>query len=308
MHPVRLQVLLAPEVGRESMNEITVVVEAKNLLGEGPVWCPRERVLWWVDIISREILRLDPATGQVDRWRTERRPCCLAVRDVGGLMVAFDKGFGAFDPRSGLVTWRADNERDTPRTRINDGKVDRRGRFFVGTLDDELKEHLGALYRFDPDGTITSLDIGFGISNGPAWSPDDLRFYFGDSMDKAIYVYDFDMNAGTVANKRVFATIDANPGIPDGATVDAEGCLWSAQWDAWRVVRYRPDGTVERVLKMPVRRPTSCMFGGNDLRTLYVTSAIWDPSDPRLVDEPEAGSLFAVDVGVRGLPEPRFAG
>ncbi len=127
-------------------------------------------------------------------------------------------------------------------------------------------------------------------------------------MDKAIYAYDYDAASGTVANKRVFATIDDGPGIPDGATVDAEGCLWNAQWDAWRVVRYRPDGTIDRTIRMPVSRPTSCMFGGPDLTTLYVTSAIWDETDPRLVNEPLAGSLFAVDVGVRGLKEPRFAG
>jgi sugar lactone lactonase YvrE len=290
------------------MTEVTVVVEAKNLLGEGPVWSTRDQVLWWVDIIGRQILRLDPATGSLDRWPTEMRPCCLAEHEAGGLVVAFDKGFGLFDPESAAVTWIADSEKDNPRTRINDGKVDRRGRFVVGTLDDKLKEHLGALYRLDPDGTVTELDAGFGISNGPAWSPDDRRFYFGDSMDKAIYAYDYDAASGTVANKRVFATIDDGPGIPDGATVDAEGCLWNAQWDAWRVVRYRPDGTIDRTIRMPVSRPTSCMFGGPDLTTLYVTSAIWDPADPRLVDEPLAGSLFAIDVGVRGLPEPRFAG
>jgi L-arabinonolactonase len=176
------------------------------------------------------------------------------------------------------------------------------------TLDDELKEHLGALYRLDPDGESAQLDRGFGISNGPAWSPDDKRFYFGDSMDKAIYVYDFDAEAGSVANKRVFATIDDGPGIPDGATVDAEGYLWNAHWDAWRIVRYAPNGRVDREIKMPVRRPTSCMFGGPHLETLYVTSAIWDPADPLLADEPLAGGVFALNVGVRGLPEPRFAG
>lgn len=290
------------------MTEVKVAVETHSLLGEGPVWCPRERVLWWVDILCREILRLTPATGAVDRWKTEKRPCCLAVRKHGGLLVAFDKGFGTFDPASGQVTWLADLEKDNPRTRINDGKVDRCGRFFVGTLDEELKEHLGALYRLDADATTAKLDVGFGISNGPAWSADDRRFYFSDSMDKAIYVYDYDAAWGTVANKRVFASLDDGPGIPDGATVDAEGCLWSAHWDAWRVVRYWPDGAIDRVIRLPVRRPTSCMFGGPDLRQMYVTSAIWDPNDPELAKEPLAGSLFVLDVSVPGLPEPRFAG
>lgn len=291
------------------MAEITCVVESKNLLGEGPVWDAREGVLWWVDIIGRKVLRLIPATGEVRDWPTERRPCCLAVRESGGLVVAFDKGFGAFDPDTGAVTWFADNEAGNARTRINDGKVDRRGRFWVGTLDDELKEHLGALYRLDPDHTSFCADTGFGISNGPAWSPDDRVFYFGDSMDKTIWAYDFDADAGIVANKRLFATVDPDgPGIPDGATVDAEGCLWNAQWDAWQVVRYRPDGSIESVLKMPVRRPTSISFGGPDLTTLYITSAIWDPDSPELADEPLAGNVFAVETGIRGLPEPRYIG
>ncbi len=290
------------------MTNVAVVVESKNLLGEGPVWCSRDRVLWWVDIIGREILRFDAGTAILDRWPTEMRPCCLAVREAGGLIVGFDKGFGLFAPETGTVTWYADNEKDTLRTRINDGKCDRRGRFFVGTLDDELKEHLGALYRLDANGVTSQIDRGFGISNGPAWSPDDKTFYVGDSMDRAIYVYDFDAGAGTVSNKRVFATIDDGAGIPDGATVDAEGFLWNAQWDAWRVVRYAPDGRVDRTIQMPVRRPTSCMFGGPDFTTLYVTSAIWDPSDPLLAGEPLAGAVFALETGVRGLPEPRFAG
>ncbi len=153
------------------MTEITVVVEAKNLLGEGPVWSTRDQVLWWVDILARQILRLDPATGRLDRWPTEMRPCCLAEREAGGLVVAFDKGFGLFDPQSAAVTWIADSEKDNPRTRINDGKVDRRGRFVVGTLDDELKEHLGALYRLDPDGTVTELDAGFRHFQRPGMEP-----------------------------------------------------------------------------------------------------------------------------------------
>lgn len=290
------------------MSDIRCVVESRNLLGEGPVWCPREQVLWWVDIKKRKILRLDTASGQVSQWATERRPCCLAVRESGGLVVAFDKGFGAFDPASGAVSWLADNEADTPRTRINDGKVDRRGRFWVGTLDDELKEHLGALYRFDADHATFQADSGYGISNGPAWSPDDRTFYFGDSMDKVIYAFDFDIDAGTVANRRVFATVDDGPGIPDGATVDSEGYLWNAQWDASRVVRYAPDGSIDRTLAMPVSRPTSISFGGPDLTTLYITSAIWDHDDPQTAKEPLAGNVFAVDVGIRGLPEPRFPG
>lgn len=289
------------------MTAITCVARTSNLLGEGPVWCPAERVLWWVDIEGRAIQRLNPATGAVDRWQTERRPCCLSTRADGRLLVALDKGLANLDPQTGALSWLADVEGHDARTRINDGKCDRRGRFWIGTLDDQLSEHLGALYRFDPDGSLSCADRGFGISNGPCWSPDDRRFYFGDSMDKVIYVYDFDAATGGIANRRVFARIEDVDGIPDGATVDAAGFVWNAQWDAWRIVRYAPDGRIDRIVKMPVRRPTSCMFGGPDLATLYVTSAVWDPNDPQLKDEPLAGCVFALDVGVKGLPEPCFA-
>ena len=175
------------------------------------------------------ILRLDPATGRFDRWPTEMRPCCLAEREAGGLVVAFDKGFGRFDPRSAAITWIADSEKENPRTRINDGKVDRHGRFVVGTLDDELKEHLGALYRLDADGTVTQLDAGFGISNGPAWSPDDRTFYFGDrwtrrSMPTTTMRRAAPSRTSEFSPRSTMAR--ASPTAPEA--VDAEGCLWNA--------------------------------------------------------------------------------
>jgi len=137
---------------------------------------------------------------------------------------------------------------------------------------------------------------------------DNDVFFFADTLDKVIYKFDYDHAAGTVRNRRVFADTSADGAAPDGGTIDEAGGIWNAQWDGWRVVRYSPDGSVDRVVMLPVQKPTSCMFGGPDLRTLFITSAIWDLTPDKLADQPQAGGLFAVDVGVRGVPEPRFAG
>jgi sugar lactone lactonase YvrE len=170
------------------------------------------------------------------------------------------------------------------------------------------KRRTGGLSRLDPDLSLHAMETGIGTSNSIAWSPDDRTFYYSDTAARVIWAYDFDLDAGTIANRRVLTDMDGQPGGPDGSTVDAEGFLWNAQWGGWRLVRYAPDGRVDRVVPMPVAQPTSCMFGGEDLATLYVTSARTGLSDADLARQPQAGGLFALDVGVRGLPEPRFAG
>jgi L-arabinonolactonase len=244
----------------------------------------------------------------VARWTMPERIGSFALREQGGLVVAFASGFAFLNLETGAVERLAAPEAAMPRNRFNDGKCDRRGRFWAGTMDDRLSEHSGALYRFDPDRSCHRMDSNIGISNSLAWSPDDRRFYFADTMDRAIYVYDFDLDGGAIANKRVFCTTEGQPGSPDGSTIDAEGFLWNAQWDGWRLVRYAPDGRIDRIVELPVQKPTSCMFGGEDLSILYVTSAVWDLAGEALSAQPQAGGLFALDVGVRGLPEPRFAG
>jgi len=290
------------------MEQVHCVVEARNTLGEVPVWDIAEQALYWVDIENALLQRLTPATGAVDRWTFPERICAFALRQAGGLVVALASGFAFFDPARGTIERLATPEAHIPRNRFNDGKCDRRGRFWAGTMDDQLRERTGALYRFDPDGSCHRMASGIGISNSLAWSPDDRTFYFADTMQREVYAYDFDLEAGTIDNRRVFTDMDGQPGTPDGSTVDTEGYLWNAQWDGWRLVRYAADGRVDRVVDLPVQKPTSCIFGGRDLRTLYVTSAVWDLSPDALADQPWAGGLLALDVGVAGLPETRFAG
>lgn len=289
------------------MADIKVIEESKNKLGEVPVWDVDEQALYWVDIEGCLLQRLN-ADGTITRWEMPERPCSFAVREGGGLLVALASTLAFFDTTTGKLEKLPPPEAGLDRNRFNDGKCDRRGRFWVGTMDDRLEDRTGGLFRVDPDGSVHQMDDGIGISNSLAWSPDDKTFYFADTMQRKIFAYDFDIDAGQISNKRVFTDMSDQPGNPDGSTIDAEGYLWNAQWDGWRLVRYAPDGSVDRTIDMPISKPASCIFGGPDLRTLYVTSAIWDLTPDKLKDEPLAGALFAVDVGVPGLPETRFAG
>jgi L-arabinonolactonase len=290
------------------MADVRLIADTKCKLGEVPVWDVAEQALYWVDIEGRQLFRLDHASGARREWRFAERIGSFALRRHGGLVCAFASGFAFLDPDTGAIEWIARPEAMIRRNRFNDGKCDRAGRFWAGTMDDRLTEHTGSLFRLDADRVVHRMDGAIGIANSLAWSPDDRIFYFADTLDGAIYAYDYDAASGGIANKRLFASTADQPGSPDGSTVDAEGYLWNAQWDGWRLARYAPDGRVDRVVDLPVQKPTSCMFGGPDLATLYVTSAVWDLTGDALAAQPWAGGVLALDVGVRGLPETRFAG
>ena len=300
---------------------IECVLECENHLGEGPVWDVEEQRLYWVDGTGRRvgkpsIWRLDPASGRTEHWSLDHDVGAMALRRGGGAVLALDDGFYFFDFDTGRLDPIALVDADQPRTRLNDGKCDRRGRFFAGGMDDKEELKICGLWRLDPDLSVTKVDDGIICSNGPCWSPDDRTFYFADSFQGEFWAYDYDIAHGTLSNKRTFASFAADGGVADGSTVDAEGCMWNAQIISGDLVRYAPDGTVERRIGMPVRNITSVMFGGPALDELYVTSmarvkhpAVHDhfrrESKPQFL----AGSLFKVTgLGIRGVPEPRFAG
>ncbi|MGH8696043.1 MAG: SMP-30/gluconolactonase/LRE family protein [Burkholderiales bacterium] len=284
------------------------VVDCQNVLGEGPVWCPREHVLWWIDISSPALWRFAPRPGTVDHWALPKPPGSFALRNDGGFLIAFRSGLATLDEPGGEVRWLDVPELQLGDERFNDGKADRAGRFWTGTLDRRLGGAIGQLYRVEPGFRVAAMDRGFTIANGIGWSPDDRTMYFTDTPARRIYRYDFDRAAGRIANRQVFVEVDAGHGGPDGLTVDAAGYVWSAQFDRWCIHRYAPDGTLDRSVRLPVQRPTSCTFGGTDLATLYVTTARMDLEDAALAAQPHAGGVLALDVGVRGLPEPRFGG
>lgn len=290
------------------MTAVACAVPCENTLGEGPVWDGAEGALYWVDIQEGLLQRWDPGTDRVESWTMPERVGALALRATGGLVLALASGFALFDPETDRLERGAAPEAHLPGNRFNDGKCDARGRFWAGTMDDAALHLTGSLYRLDPDGACAAMATGIGITNSLAWSPDNATFYFADTLRGTIFACDFDLDGGTLGNRRVFATTDAQPGAPDGSTVDAEGYLWNAQWGGWRLVRYAPDGRIDRTVALPVAQPTSCMFGGPDLRTLYVTSASIGLQPSERDRQPWAGHVLALDVGVGGLPAARFGG
>jgi sugar lactone lactonase YvrE len=296
---------------------VECVLEAKSWLGEGPCWHPREQALYWTDVPGKQIHRWHPASGAHRHWDMPEMVTAISVRAKGGLIIAAHTGIDFFDPATGQARRFVAPEQDKPKNRSNDGKCDRQGRFWYGTMmnnfaadmgDLPLTGNTGGLYRIDPDGSVRAFEQQLGIANTFAWSPDERTFYFADTLD-GIYAYDFDPAAGTVANRRLFAKVDtAEHGHPDGSTIDAEGFLWNCRWDGGRIIRWAPDGRIDRIVELPCRRVTSCTFGGPDLDVLYVTTVRYGLTEAELADQPLAGGIFAIDAGVRGLPDGEFAG
>jgi sugar lactone lactonase YvrE len=219
-------------------------------------------------------------------------------------LLATERGLANFDTDSGDFELRWKWERE-PGFRPNDGKIDVAGRFWWGSMDDDHGRRPGQLYCYTPDGRCETRAEGIHIVNTVSCSPDGRTYYLADSRKGEIYAFDMD-KAGGLSNRRVFARVDK--GAPDGSAVDAEGYLWNCQWGGWRIVRYAPDGSVDRVLDVPVEQPSSCAFGGPQMTTLFITSAREDLSEEALAKQPLAGSVLAVDVGVKGLALPSFDG
>ena len=290
------------------MLRIEVVNADRDQLGEGPLWDVEEQALYWIDSYGPAVHRLEPG-GRRRTWPLPEHVGSIALREKGGAICSLRSGFHALDFETGTVTKLVDVG-SHPRTRINDGKVDLQGRFIAGSMDYEEREPLCASYRLDADHSVTRIDDDIICSNGPCWSPDGSTLYFADTTKRQIYAYDYDMADGSVSNRRVFVDFAALGfhGYPDGATVDAEGALWSCEVYRGRLLRFLPDGRLDRAIGLPVESATSVMFGGPNLDVAYVTSMARPIAGvPPLEDE--AGMLFAIyGLGVRGIPEPRFAG
>ena len=290
------------------MTEVHCVANPRALVGEGPVWDDRRQVLWWIDVKDPRLLRYDPASGANREFGMPERIGCVALREGGGMIGAFMSGFKWIDPDTDAITPIVDPEPDRPGNRFNDGKCDRRGRLFAGTMDNAEVECTGTLYRLDPDLSVHVMVTDVHLSNGLGWSPDDRTLYYTDSLRRTIWAYDYDLDTGAIANRRVFARVPDAAGVPDGLCVDAQGGVWSAHWGGWRLTRYAPDGRIDRVVEMPVPQPSCPAFGGPDLDVLYVSSAAIDMTPADFAKAPDGGGLFTLDVGVRGLPVHRFAG
>lgn len=286
--------------------QVHCVADVQAVLGEGPVWVARESALYWVDIKGLKIFRLGK-DGRRSEWPTPMRIGSLAPRAGGGFIAGTDEGIADIGLDTGKFEIVARPEETLPHNRFNDGKVDRAGRFWTGTMDDREVDATGTLYRFDPDRRCTAIDSGYKITNGPAFSPDGAIMYHNDTGRQVTYAFDVDA-AGRALDRRVFIQFGPGDGYPDGMTVDTEGCLWIAFWGASCVRRFSTAGERLQTIRLPVSQPTSCAFGGPELDRLYVTSARIGLDEKALEMQPMAGGLFMVDAGVRGIAEIPFDG
>ena len=285
-----------------------LVLPCASLHGEGVTWDASARRLWWTDIHGETLWSYDPATDKAEKFRAPGRICCFAPRHDGTIIAAFADGFAFFDPRTGQRWDIAAFEPDTLQTRLNDGRTDRQGRFIAGGMDERNLHPISSVWRLDPDLRLTRLFGGVRCANSTCFSPDGRTMYFADSPERSIIAFDYDITTGEVGAKRVVATVPDGQGVPDGSCVDAEGFIWNAVWQGWRVDRFTPDGRLDLTVELPVAKPTCVAFGGIGLDTLFITTSRLGLTDEELARQPEAGSLFAVKPGITGLADAPFSG
>jgi L-arabinonolactonase len=287
--------------------EIACIARCENILGEGPLWDAENALLYWVDIVRGTLHWLELDNRKMGAWQLPARASAIALRQDGTLLLATDRGFAVFDRTTAKLSLRLHPEPERTGNRANDGHADAKGRFWMGTMDDSGEARTGAVYRLDPDWTCTRVLDGVGIPNTLLCTPNCRTLYLADSKESALYTFSVD-GLGNLSERRLLAKTHETGGTPDGSAMDEHGYLWNAQWGASRVVRYAPDGSVDRIVSLPIPQPTSCAFAGRDLSTLFITSARQGLSDEALNRYPLSGNLFAFAPGVSGLRSPMFGG
>ncbi|MCU1739304.1 MULTISPECIES: SMP-30/gluconolactonase/LRE family protein [unclassified Pseudomonas] len=294
--------------------DVELILDARNATGESPVWSCREQALYWVDIPARRLFRWDPASRTSQSWEAPEMLACIAASPDGGWIAGMESGLfrltADLDGKLQCIRLVGVNHL-LPGMRFNDGRCDRQGRFWAGTMQIDITAGAaaGALYRYD-GGQSTPLESRLGgliVPNGLAFSPDGKVMYLSDSHPSVqlIWAFDYDIDSGTPYNRRIFVDMNNYPGRPDGAAIDTDGCYWICANDAGMIHRFTPQGRLERSITLPVKKPTMCAFGGRNLETLYVTSI--RPSGD-LSDQPLAGGVFAIHPGISGLGETLFSG
>ena len=283
-----------------------LLFKAQNDLGEGPLWHPKEKCLYWLDIVSGDIYQSNQDISAFKKSHFNTMIGSFGFLEKGGLILATNNGFAILKPGQSKFNtiWNPLPQREN--VRMNDGKVDLKGRFWAGSMDPERQE--GELYRLDPDRSQHTLLHHIGISNGIGWSPDQETMYFTDSMQYTIFAFDFDLDSGAITNQRTFIELpkDGREIVPDGLCVDAEGCIWSAHWNGWEIVRYDPKGNPILKVNVPAQRVTSCCFGGENLDQLFITSSRGDLPQKDLGNQPSAGDVFIYQTNTRGQPANFF--
>jgi len=288
-------------------NELRLILDAHSICGEGAIWDEKNRKLYWVDNHLGFVHVYDPETNR-DRAIDVGQPVGTVVpRESGGLMLAVRDGFMSLDEMTRKTRLLAVPEGHNPENRFNDGKCDPAGRFWAGTL--ETPTHKGCLFRLDKDLLVHRMLDNIRCSNGIVWSADNKTMYYIDTPTMRIDAFDYDLKTGTISNRRAVVSVAGEHGQPDGMAIDIEGKLWVAHWDGCCVCRWDPtNGNLIQKVRLPVSRPTSCAFAGQNLDTLYVTSASAGLDAVALAKQPKAGGLFQFNPRVRGLTSFSFAG
>jgi len=291
------------------MTEARCILDGRFDLAESPLWSVALQRLWFVDINRPALHRFDPASGQDEYWPMPEAIGCVAATADGALIAALRGGIYRLDLDQGRPQQIAPAPYDPATTRFNDGRCDRQGRFWVGSMFEPRKEPVGALYRLDGDRLVAqALAGGVSTSNALAWSPDGATMYHADTNSHRVHAYDYDIRTAALSNRRIFLDLTGSGERPDGATVDAAGNYWVAFYGAGKVAQFSPAGQRLREVLLPVKAPTMPCFGGSDLKTLYITSARQKHTAEELARMPLAGGIFAAEVEVPGIPEPPFAG
>ncbi len=276
-----------------------LIADYNCVVGEGPLWHPDEQAVYWVDIPQGRLFRYDPASGDHSQIFEGPQIGGVAIQEDGSLLLFMERGAIAV-LRNGSLDYIIREIPAERETRFNDVCADPAGSVFCGTMP--APDHPGSLYRLDPDGSYTQVLTGIGISNGIGFTPDRKRMYYTDSPTHNIYIFDYDIATGEISNQQVFVHTGESDGIPDGMTVDAEGCVWSARWDGSSLVRYSPQGEQERRIWFPARKVSSVIFGGADYTDMYITTA---GGKDKPAEGPGAGCLYRLNLGIQGKPEFR---
>jgi sugar lactone lactonase YvrE len=300
---------LKPISGAATMIDVEHYLSIQNELGETPIWVPDEKLLYWVDIGSHMIFRIDPKTNEYKTFEPDMPVRGLCRRSSGNWLVITDAGLAFWDRSSNSCEFIADPYADQPDLQFNDGAIDRQGRLLVGSFNSVRPDSPdGSLYRLDSNRTLHKLDQNLVLSNGIAISPDGETVYVSEMRANKITAYDYNIESGTAGNRRVFVAIPEDAGKPDGLTVDSQGFVWAAHWGGWRVTRYDPAGKLEREIRIPTENATCIGFGGENLNELFITTAWYDLSDQQRQDQPLAGDLFRIQTDITGIAEPVFDG
>lgn len=291
------------------MNDAEHYLSVQNELGETPIWVPEEKSLYWVDFIHNTIFRMDVKTRMQESFKPDMPVRGLCRRNPDSWLVITEAGLAAWDSKTNKCELIVDPYKDQPDLELNDGAIDRQGRLVVGSFNSARPDAAdGSLYRLDTDGSLHKIDQNIALSNGIALSPDGKTLYASEMSAYRINAYDYEIESGTVDNRRVFVALAEDDGKPDGLTVDSQGFVWAAHWGGWRVARYDPAGKLEREIRLPVELATCMGFGGENLDELYITTAWYELSDQQRKNQPLAGDLFRIQTDITGIAEPLFDG